>query len=433
MSFNFANNYFFTLNRNYFSSFGYKLITYEGLNNVSGYYLDDLTSFSKNLYILNQSNLLSNDDRFEISVFLNFLANKYYLPYFVYYTKSFYEFEPLDFSCITNYSVYYSTLLAYTTQSNFKKIEIYNLNRALDFFNYVRNSSFLTFVSTVPKFPKDSTFDKFLADFYTKIFNTKNKYILSYNRLGIKNFFFNEKTLTTLLTSKFNPNTYVTINTTWLKSLKNVLHIRFSDSSISKYIALDSIQKYKLYYIRKNRIFNKGRYSRNRQLYRTGVYWCLWLNIMVVYGLYFFFYRFMFNFGYLWVGMAFLAFSFIFARVCQNRLYNFTNLINEFIQFWQWFCILFSNIYSWLYLNYLSIVLTYISTIYSALIFTKVLPVVYTSYIYRFLLFFSEETRKIKSARFVFYWEYFVGEDKSFLKIKSKIHWFKQVWKMLTN
>jgi hypothetical protein len=215
--------------------------------------------------------------------------------------------------------------------------------------------------------------------------------------------------------------------------LKRVLYIRFSESSVSKYITLDSIQKYKLYYIRKNRIFNKGRYSRNRQLYRTGVYWCLWLNIMVVYGLYFFFYRFMFNFGYLWIGIAFLAFSFIFARVCQSRLYNFNVLIGEFIQFWQWFCILFNNIYSWMYRNYLSLFLNYIHTIYSTLLFTKVLPILYTSYIYKFLLFFSEETRKVKSSRFVFYWEYFVGEDKSFLKIKSKIHWFKQVWKMLTN
>jgi hypothetical protein len=232
---------------------------------------------------------------------------------------------------------------------------------------------------------------------------------------------------------KFNPNSYVLINPFWLNNLKKILYIRFSESSISKYISLDSLQKYKVYYIRKNRIFNKGRYSRNRQLYRTGVYWCLWLNIIVVYGLYFFFYRFMFNFGYLWIGIAILAFSFIFARICQTRLYSFNMLLNEFILFWQWFCILFNNVYSWIYKNYLNIFLNYIYTIYSTLLFTKLLPAIYTSYIYKFLLFFSEETRKTKSARFVFYWEYFVGEDKSFLKIKSKIHWFKQVWKMLTN
>ena len=48
--------------------------------------------------------------------------------------------------------------------------------------------------------------------------------------------------------------------------------IRFSESSVSKYIKLENLNNYVFLYIRKNRIFNKGRYSRNRQLYRTGVY-----------------------------------------------------------------------------------------------------------------------------------------------------------------
>jgi len=433
MSYNFANNYFFTLNRNYFSPMSYKLISYEGLHNITRDYLDDLATFSKHLYILKQSSLFSSTFSFEISVYLKFLAHKYYLPYFVYYTKSFYEFEPLDFNRITNYSVYYTTLLAYTSQHNLKHFKIYDLQRSFDFFNYVSHSLELTFVSTTPKFVNAVTFDKFLVDFYAKIATTKNKYIRSYKRLGVKLFFFNEKTLTNVLNAKFKPSTYASINMLWANKLKNTLYIRFSDSSVSKYISFDTIQKYKLYYIRKNRIFNKGRYSRNRQLYRTGVYWCLWLNILVVYGLYFFFYRFMFNFGYLWIGMAVLAFSFIFSRVCQNRLYNVNTLFNEFIQFWQWFCILFDNIYTWLYKTYLVVVWNYIYTVYSTLLFTKVLPFIYTGSIYKLLLFFSEETRKIKSTRFVFYWEYFVGEDKSFLKLKSKIHWFKQVWKMLTH
>ena len=231
---------------------------------------------------------------------------------------------------------------------------------------------------------------------------------------------------------KFQPSAYISMNKAWLKLLKKNLYIRFSESSVSKYISLDAVKSQKFYYIRKNRIFNKGRYSRNRQLYRTGVYWCLWLNIIVVYGLYFFFYRFMFNFGYIWLGIAFLAFSFIFARVCQARFYDVQVLVNEFISFWNWLCVIFFNIYSWLYKNYITIFTTYIFSLYSNLFFTKLAPLFYSTYVYKILLFFSEETRKIKSARFVFYWEYFVGEDKSFLKIKSKIHWFKQVWKMLT-
>lgn len=52
------------------------------------------------------------------------------------------------------------------------------------------------------------------------------------------------------------------------------------------------------FFLRKTKIFNKGRYSRNRQLYKTGVYFCLYINILAIYAIYFLFYRFTFNFGY---------------------------------------------------------------------------------------------------------------------------------------
>lgn len=51
--------------------------------------------------------------------------------------------------------------------------------------------------------------------------------------------------------------------------------IKFSDSSMNKYISYKSLKKFNFFFLRKNRIFNKSRYSRNRQLYRTGFYWCL--------------------------------------------------------------------------------------------------------------------------------------------------------------
>ena len=46
-----------------------------------------------------------------------------------------------------------------------------------------------------------------------------------------------------------------------------------------------------LAYIEMNKIFNKGRYSRNRQTYRTGEYWCLYINILAVLFFYFWFYK----------------------------------------------------------------------------------------------------------------------------------------------
>ena len=48
------------------------------------------------------------------------------------------------------------------------------------------------------------------------------------------------------------------------------LHFRPTDSSI--YNSYDGFSEKKILFLRKNKIFNKGRYSRNRQLYRTGVY-----------------------------------------------------------------------------------------------------------------------------------------------------------------
>lgn len=47
-------------------------------------------------------------------------------------------------------------------------------------------------------------------------------------------------------------------------------NIRFDSSSIVKHINDDT--NFSMYFLRKNKSFNKGRYSRNRQNYRTGVY-----------------------------------------------------------------------------------------------------------------------------------------------------------------
>jgi hypothetical protein len=46
--------------------------------------------------------------------------------------------------------------------------------------------------------------------------------------------------------------------------------IKYSSTSIAKFINNDT--DYAIYFLRKNKSFNKGRYSRNRQNYRTGVY-----------------------------------------------------------------------------------------------------------------------------------------------------------------
>jgi hypothetical protein len=75
----------------------------------------------------------------------------------------------------------------------------------------------------------------------------------------------------------------------WKFVLEHTLKIRFVNKTVYKPLNVGDAIKYCIFFIRKTKSFNKSSYSRNRQLYRTGVYWCLWLNIILVYGLYFFF------------------------------------------------------------------------------------------------------------------------------------------------
>jgi hypothetical protein len=53
---------------------------------------------------------------------------------------------------------------------------------------------------------------------------------------------------------------------------------------------------YTIFFLRDHGFYNKGRYSRNRQTYRTGVYWCLYINVVAVIGLNYLFYKFTINF-----------------------------------------------------------------------------------------------------------------------------------------
>ena len=105
--------------------------------------------------------------------------------------------------------------------------------------------------------------------------------------------------------------------------------IRFSPTTIVKYINATCTDVFNVLYLRKTKIFNKGRYSRNRQFYRTGVYWCLYINIIAVIGMYFWFYRFVMNFGYLWWLFYLSLASFVIAKTLHFRLYTIGGLCNS--------------------------------------------------------------------------------------------------------
>jgi len=119
----------------------------------------------------------------------------------------------------------------------------------------------------------------------------------------------------------FKSNTSSTGNSDLQKKSDNY-RVNYSGTSLGKYINNNSLEGMSVYFLRKTRTFNKGRYSRNRQNYRTGVYWCLYINIMVLFGLYFYFYRFTLNFGYLWWLFFSLVASFFVPRMVKFRLYD---------------------------------------------------------------------------------------------------------------
>jgi len=48
--------------------------------------------------------------------------------------------------------------------------------------------------------------------------------------------------------------------------------VKFMNTNIVKFVDLTTLNTYDIFFLRRSKIFNKGRYSRNRQFYRTGVY-----------------------------------------------------------------------------------------------------------------------------------------------------------------
>ncbi len=113
--------------------------------------------------------------------------------------------------------------------------------------------------------------------------------------------------------------------------------VRFSPTSIVKYVNSMYTDIFNVLYLRKTKVFNKGRYSRNRQFYRTGVYWCLYINIIAVIGMYFWFYRFVMNFGYLWWLFYLSLASFVVAKTIHFRLYTIMGLWNSITADIVWF------------------------------------------------------------------------------------------------
>jgi hypothetical protein len=167
----------------------------------------------------------------------------------------------------------------------------------------------------------DSNFNEFFLKSWEKKINT-------YTTLG----FFKTIDVFYLVGLGLNnfKQTTVTINKPLITSPK------FSSTSIVKYLNVDYSNTFEFQYLRKNKVYNKGRYSRCRQNYRTGVYMCMYLSVCSIFGLYYWFYKFTFNFSYLWWFFIFFAGSFFFPKIVKYRLYEPTVLFSKFFDFFKW-------------------------------------------------------------------------------------------------
>lgn len=65
--------------------------------------------------------------------------------------------------------------------------------------------------------------------------------------------------------------------------------------------------------LRKNKIFNKSRYSRNRQTTRVAFYLSALINILVIFGVFVLYYKILFKLGQLWVPFFIFLASFLFS------------------------------------------------------------------------------------------------------------------------
>ena len=99
------------------------------------------------------------------------------------------------------------------------------------------------------------------------------------------------------------------------------------------------------HFLRKNKVFNKGRYSRCRQNYRTGVYLCMYLSIISIFGLYFWFLKFSFNFSYLWWFFILFVGSFFLPKTIKYRLYTPQGLFKSFSATLNWVYFLVKSVF----------------------------------------------------------------------------------------
>lgn len=143
---------------------------------------------------------------------------------------------------------------------------------------------------------------------------------------------------------KYN-KTFITLKkkSTYIKKFKDLIifinNTKINYNTTNNIINTNFFTNFIFFFLRKTKCFNKGRYSRNRQNYRTGFYWCIYVNIVALLGLNFLFYKFCINFTAIWFLFFIFLSVFFFSKIIKYNFFFIKNIINE-ISFLKYFFIL---------------------------------------------------------------------------------------------
>lgn len=310
------------------------------------------------------------------------------------------------------------------------KLITFNLDRWYDWYNYCFNKKVVKYLNNNIRLSKKEL--KNIRDFKMNKLIKWINLVYKYRKRVINFYMFSNEKFNGIIHFKLGLNNFfkIKINPKFNKLLKYYI-IKFSESSVTKNINSSNFKMYSFQYLRKNRIFNKGRYSRNRQLYRTGVYWCLWLNIIMVYGLYFMFYRFTFNFGFFWWGILIVCYSTIFSRIIKYNFFNLNYLYKEFLKLISWYGFIVYNIYELFKLffrNYFSNVYLYN---HIAKYKNDTLSFFYDNYYFYLVKYINKFIKNKKKIKMTFIWQGMKEKDTSFLRYKTLIHFLKETYRLI--
>jgi hypothetical protein len=266
----FFNTKFLTKNDNFHVS-SYKNFFYK--NNLINTNVTTLEGFKDfyQLYSFFKTKNIFNDTFLYIEKFFclkDDFFNFFFLNSYVY--RNFNTFVLLNVKSQTSIFCQYRNLI-FVFFCFFKKLSNLSFSSS-KFVNFKSLShTFLNFKNVNLKTFLDNKTNDYLEK-NSQYLNNTNRLIENLSNLKIldsKQVYFKDKFIKTLVS--FNKDNYTILNTEQLDS-STTYSPKLVCTAHQKNLELSQLKKHAFMYLRKGKVFNKGRYSRNRQNYRTGVY-----------------------------------------------------------------------------------------------------------------------------------------------------------------